>query len=207
MMAGGDERSPKVLIAEDDFVSRRALEATLTKWGYETVVTGDGQTAWEVLRRDDAPRLAVLDWMMPGLDGAQVCRLARSLPAAEPTYILLLTARNAKADVVAGLDAGADDYVTKPFDRDELHARLRVGLRVLALQRALAARVRELEDALSRVQQLQGLLPICSYCKRIRDDGNYWQRLEAYFTAHSAARFSHGICPECFENVVKPQLK
>ena len=212
-----------ILIAEDDPISCRLLEATLGKWGHRVVVTTDGAAAWEVLRRDDAPPLAILDWMMPGLDGVEICRRVRQLAPApaeeegkgEPEldavphrflYLILLTARRDKEDVVAGLDAGADDYIVKPFDRNELRARLNVGLRMVELQQRLAARVAELNRALGKVQQLQGLLPICSYCKRIRDDGNYWQQVESYIGAHSAARFSHGICPACFENVVQPQL-
>jgi DNA-binding response OmpR family regulator len=192
-----------ILIAEDDPVSRRVLEATLARWGYRVAVTEDGESAWQALRAGGGPRLAVLDWMMPGVDGPSLCRRLREHPATRPTYVILLTARGGKPDVVAGLEAGADDYIAKPFDRDELHARVRVGLRVLDLQRSLADRVTELEEALKKVKQLQGLLPICSYCKRIRDDGNYWRRVEEYIAAHSDARFTHGICPPCFEAVLR----
>src|SRR5262249_57910928 len=100
---------------------------------------------------------------------------------------------------VTGLQSGANDYVTKPFDRAELQARVCVGKSVVELQRSLALRVRELEDALSQVRQLQGLLPICCYCKKIRDDRNYWQQVETYVGDHSAARFSHAICPDCLK--------
>jgi sigma-B regulation protein RsbU (phosphoserine phosphatase) len=195
-----------ILIAEDDLVSLRTLEATLHRWGYRVVVTCDGTSAYEALCRDDAPPLAILDWMMPGMDGITVCRTLRDSPIRRVPYIILLTARGDKADTVAGLDSGADDYIIKPFDRDELRARVQVGLRMVALQKSLADRVAELEEALKRVKQLQGLLPICCYCKRIRDDSNYWQRVEEYIASHTGARFSHGICPGCFESVVKPQL-
>jgi CheY-like chemotaxis protein len=196
-----------ILIAEDDPISRRTLEVTLQKWGHRVLVTSDGQAAYEALHRDHAPRLAILDWMMPLLDGLTVCRRLRTNPQRRSLYIILLTARGEKKDIVAGLESGADDYITKPFDRDELQARVNVGLRMVALQQSLAERVAELETALRRVKQLQGLLPICCYCKCIRNDDNYWQRVEEYIGEHSDARFSHGICPSCFETVVKAQLR
>ncbi|HZT81141.1 MAG TPA: response regulator transcription factor [Gemmataceae bacterium] len=197
----------KILIAEDNSVSRRLLQAALAEWGYEVVAAADGSQAWDVLRRPDAPRLAILDWMMPGLAGVEVCRRLREQATDEPTYVILLTSRDAKADVVRGLQSGANDYVTKPFDRDELQARVRVGQTVVALQQALAARVRELEAALAQVKQLRGLLPICSYCKKVRDDCNYWQQVETYISHHADVQFSHGICPECMRSVVEPELR
>ena len=197
----------KILIAEDDPVSRRLLEATLGKFGYEVVLATDGAEAWAVLQSEDSPSLAILDWMMPEMDGVEICRRVRSLPTATPPYLMLLTAKSEKTDVVAGLDAGANDYLTKPFDRSELRARIQVGAHVLELQKALAERVRELEDALSQVKQLQGLLPICSYCKKIRDEQNYWQRVDSYLTDHADVVFSHGICPDCYETLIQPQLE
>ena len=191
----------RILIAEDDSVSRRVLEATLDKFGYEVVVAADGAEAWSELQRADAPTLAILDWMMPEVDGVELCRRIRSVPSTTPPYLILLTARNEKGDVVAGLDAGANDYLTKPFDRAELRARVQVGKHVLELQKSLAARVDELEGALSQVKLLQGLLPICSYCKNIRDEKNYWQRVDSYLSEHADVVFSHGICPDCFERV------
>jgi phosphoserine phosphatase RsbU/P len=198
--------TPRVLIAEDDSVSCMVLERTLRGWNYDVVVTRDGTEAWEALLTDDAPRLAILDWMMPGLEGPEVCRRVRALARPIPPYLILLTARGQTDDVVAGLESGADDYVTKPFERQELRSRLRVGERVLSLQQGLAARVEELEVALGQVKELKGLLPICCYCKAVRDDRNYWHRVETYITAHSAARFSHGICPGCWKGVVEPQM-
>ena len=144
---------------------------------------------------------------MPGMDGVEVCERARKAPATRSIYIILLTARGRPEDVVAGLQAGANDYVTKPFDQEELRARVQVGVRVAELQRQLAERVRELEGALSQVKQLGGLLPICSYCKKVRDDKNYWQQVEAYVGDHSEARFSHSICPDCYETIVKKELR
>lgn len=197
----------RILIAEDDAVSRRVLEATLVKWGYEVIVTTDGQQALDALKQPDAPSLAVLDWMMPGLDGSEVCRRAREAVGDRLLYILLLTAKGSKEDLVEGLTAGADDYVVKPFDRAELQARLNVGERILRLQAELAKRVQELELALSKVNLLQGLLPICCYCKKIRDDQNYWRQVEGYIAEHSEAQFTHAICPTCRENIVEPELE
>jgi sigma-B regulation protein RsbU (phosphoserine phosphatase) len=196
----------KILIAGDDPVSRIILNRTLQSWGHEVVVVTDGAMAWEILQGEYAPPLAILDWMMPGLDGVEVCRRVRALGRSEPTYIILLTAKHQKTDIVAGLDSGANDYVTKPFDQRELQARLRVGERMTLLQRELADRVRLLEEALGQINQLQGLLPICSYCKSIRDDQNYWHNLDCYFSKHSEVQFSHGICPDCYRDVVAPQL-
>ncbi len=139
----------RILIAEDDPVSRRLLEATLGKWGHAVVVARDGDEALAVLQSADTPALAILDWMMPGLAGVEVCRRVRQAPAATPTYIILLTAKTEKEDVVAGLEAGADDYLTKPFARVELRARIEVGGRVIKLQRGLAERVEELNQALA----------------------------------------------------------
>ncbi|HYV18382.1 MAG TPA: response regulator transcription factor [Verrucomicrobiae bacterium] len=197
----------RILIAEDDLVSRKMLEATLTRWGYEVLVTCDGQAALQALTGPDAPRVAILDWMMPSLDGVDVCRRIREGSVAQPPYVILLTAKGNKEDIVSGLEAGADDYIIKPFDREELRARLQAGLRIVTLQNQLAARVRELEEAIARIRTLQGLLPICSYCKRVRNDGDYWQQVESYISDHSDARFSHGICPDCYESVVRPQLQ
>ena len=196
----------RVLIAEDDAVSRRLLEATLRRWEYEVIVTCDGMQALETLQAPDAPPLAILDWMMPIVDGPQICREVRALERIVPPYIIMLTAKATKEDVVAGLEGGADDFMIKPFDRDELKSRIRVGVRMIELQQKLAERVRDLTEALTQVRQLQGLLPICSYCKRIRDDQNYWQQVESYLTQHSDVRFSHGICPECYDVHAKEVL-
>ena len=191
----------KILVAEDDPVSRRLRESLLLKWGHRVVVTANGDEAWQLLSAEHPPTFLILDWMMPGMDGSDICKRLRLRPNAPPTYVILLTARNRKEDIVAGLEAGADDYVIKPFDREELRARVQVGQRVLRLQETLAQRVRELETALGQVTHLQGLLPICCYCKKIRDDKNYWQQVDIYIGQHSGAQFSHGICPDCLRKV------
>lgn len=196
----------KILVAEDEPISRRTLEATLKMWGYEVTLANDGAAAWQALQQEDAPKLAILDWMMPGMDGVEVVRRLRELPQTQPTYAILLTCRANREDIVQGLEAGADDYVTKPFDQKELRARVRAGVRIAELQAAVAARVSELEFALGRVRRLQGLLPICSYCKKIRNDRNYWEQVECYISEHSEAEFSHGVCPGCYEKHVQPEI-
>jgi diguanylate cyclase (GGDEF)-like protein len=149
----------KILVAEDDPVSRRLLEVTLSKWGYEVVTCTDGQAAWEALKAPDAPQLAILDWMMPLLDGLQVCRNVRN-PAERPAepyvYIILLTAKSQKTDMVTGLEAGADDYLTKPFDAQELRMRLRAGWRILDLLDELV-RAREILREQARKDSLTQL--------------------------------------------------
>jgi DNA-binding response OmpR family regulator len=197
----------RIVIAEDDPVSRRVLEATLRRWNYGLAVAADGEEAWRLLSQPDAPHLAILDWMMPGLDGPEICRRLRRLPNGGLFYVVLLTARSQPEDVVAGLEAGADDYVTKPFHHQELLARVRTGQRIIQLQDRLAERVAELERALSEVKTLGGLLPMCSYCKRIREGKDYWQAVEKYIASHSEAKLSHGVCPECYERHVRPQLE
>jgi DNA-binding response OmpR family regulator len=134
----------RILVAEDDPISRELICTRLGKWGYEVVVTQDGTEAMTALRKKEAPSLAILDWMMPGMDGLEICRRVREVNPF--VYIILLTARGSKENIVEGLGAGADDYLIKPFDKDELHARIQVGLRVIGLQAALADRVAGLED-------------------------------------------------------------
>jgi len=197
----------KALIADDDLTYRRLLKALLAKWGYDVLVTSDGDAAWQVLQAPDAPQIAILDWMMPGKDGVEICRQIRESSQSDPKYIILLTSKGGKEDVVSGLDAGADDYITKPFESEELRARVQVGERILKLQSELATRVKELQEALDQIETLEGILPICMYCKKIRNDQNYWQQVESYISQHSQAEFTHGLCPECFEKHIKRPLQ
>lgn len=196
----------RVLISEDDPISRRVLQASLVNWGYEVIVTGDGLEALLVIQKQQQPLLAILDVMMPGMTGFEVCESVRAGDYVVPPYLILLTTRNSKADLRAGFAAGADDYLAKPFDANELLARIRVGERMLELQNKLAEKVRQLEESTVQVKQLQGILPICGYCKKIRDDQNYWQAVESYISKHTEAQFSHSICPGCYKDVVEPQL-
>ena len=178
----------RILIADDDRTSTMMLSRTLEQWGFEVDVAQNGTAAWEHIIGRQPPAIAVIDWMMPGLDGIELCTRVRATKLASPVYMILLTSRNSRQDLVAGLEAGADDYLTKPFDPDELRARIHVGQRTLGL--------------MANIKQLTGLLPICSYCKRIRDDNDYWEQVESYIGGHTDARFSHGICPACMVKVM-----
>ena len=189
----------KILVAEDDATSRAMLQAVLSRWGYEVVGVGDGDKAWALMQEKEAPQLALLDWEMPGIDGLALCRRLREQERKTPLYLILLTARSGREDIVQGLEAGADDYIAKPFDIPELRARVGVGRRMVEVQGQLVDRVRELRAALDHVKTLQGILPICMHCHKIRNDSNSWDRIEKYIEEHSKAEFSHGLCPECLE--------
>ena len=187
----------RVLLAEDEPVTRHLLEAQMTRFGFDVTAVPDGLRAWEALQSADAPSLVVLDWNMPGLDGPDVCRNIRESTRSGYTYMLLVTARNAKSDVVQGLSAGADDFISKPVEPDELHARLKTGERIVRLEQTLATRVKELQVASEHVRELQGMIPICMHCKRIRNETQIWEKVETYITRHSEAQFSHALCTEC----------
>lgn len=196
----------KILIAEDDAISQIMLNAMVVKAGYEPVLTGNGLNAYEILAKPDAPKLAVLDWMMPGMDGVEVCRKIRELKSDQPAYLILLTSRDNREDIVHGLKSGANDYIVKPYDVEELQVRIGVGRKVVELQSLLAGRIVELQVALAQIKTLQGILPICMYCKKIRDDKRYWQQVESYIANHTEAQFSHSICPDCYKKYVQPEL-
>ena len=182
----------KILIAEDDAVSRLVLLTKLKNMGHTVTATEDGEAAWDsfLLER---PQLIVTDWMMPKVDGLDLCRMIRAHVREKYAYIIFLTALAGKKNYIEGMEAGADDFLNKPVDMDELTARLRVAERILAMR--------------TEMKQLEGLLPICSYCKKIRDDKNTWQPIEGYIKNRSEATFSHGCCPTCIEKYVKPEME
>jgi DNA-binding response OmpR family regulator len=196
----------KILIAEDEMTSRKILEKTLSKVGYQIIAVEDGLKALSLIQKD-IPDMLITDWMMPDLDGLELCRKVREMNLPSYIYIILWTALTQKENIIMGLDAGADDYITKPFDKTELLARVRAGERVIQLERSLRQKNKELSDALAHVKQLKGLLPICMFCKKIRNDENYWLQIEDYVAKHSEADFSHGICPECMEKQYPEYMK
>lgn len=182
----------KILIVDDDSTTRLVLGATLSRLGHEVLVADNGTSAWAIIR-EQAIAVLLTDWSMPGMNGLELCRQVRAAPGSKYTYVILLTVLDGREYFLKGMEAGADDFITKPWDEQQLAARLRVAERLLHLQ--------------SEVTVLSGLLPICSYCKSIRDDHNYWQQLEAYVSTRTDARFSHGICPKCYKDRVLPELE
>jgi sigma-B regulation protein RsbU (phosphoserine phosphatase) len=181
----------KVLVADDDAASRAVLRGTLRKLGHVCVEAASGGEAWEMYRRE-APALVLADWMMPGVDGLELCRMIRAERRPRYPYVILVTALGGKGSYLRGMAAGADDFVSKPFDVDEMTARLRVGERIISLQ--------------DEIRQLHGLLPICSYCRRIRDAANEWSDLETYVARQTEATFSHSICPSCFDTKIETEI-
>jgi phosphoserine phosphatase RsbU/P len=174
----------KILIAEDENISRMVLEASLKKHGHEVAAVENGLKAWEAFEKEYFP-VIISDWLMPTMDGLALFRKIRGAPHDNYTYLVLLTSLEGKTNYLEAMDAGADDFMTKPFDADQLTARIQVADRILNLHQ--------------HVTQLEGLLPICCSCKKIRDGKNNWQRVENYIEIHSEARFTHGYCPECYQ--------
>ena len=194
-----------ILIAEDDAISKSLLEKILKNWGHNVYAANDGQEAWVLLQQHPEVKMVITDWMMPNMSGLELCGNIRRTSRDGYVYVILLTALARKEELIQGFEAGADDYVTKPFDRPELSMRIKVGERIVALERELAARVEELEESLTHIKKLEGLLPICSHCKKIRETNGdagkpqQWRGLEEYISQRSDAQFTHSICPECLE--------
>lgn len=183
----------KILAVEDDAVARAVLRQALRRLGHDAVEAADGEQAWEVLQNDPA-RVVVSDWMMPRCDGLELCRRIRQRTGAEYIYFILLTGRDATSDnQKEAADAGVDDFLTKPLDFSELWMRLRVAERILRYT--------------TQVRQLEEMLPICSYYKKIRDDQNYWQQIEGYISERTGSDFSHSVCPDCYQRVLVPELE
>lgn len=193
----------KVLIVDDDPVWSSVAGGMLKQWGYTATVRMDGASGWQALQEANAPSLLLLDWMLPDMEGVDICRRLRKDSRLRSLYVIMVTSRRELADVVTGIQAGADDFLSKPIEPAELRARIETGKRILGLQEELSGRVGELEAAMAQIKQLRGILPICMYCKKIRDDKKYWQQVESYVEEHSDAQFSHGICPACAKKVLE----
>jgi DNA-binding response OmpR family regulator len=183
----------KVLAVEDDNVARAILRRTLERLGHEVIEAKDGEDAWQAWLREK-PRVAVCDWQMPRLNGLRLCKRLRAQGGRDYVYFILLTATHDSAqNRRAAAEAGVDDFLTKPIDLSRLWARLRVAERILKYT--------------TQVHQLEEMMPMCSYCKKIRDDRNYWQQIESYINERTGTEISHSVCPECYQRVVVPELE
>lgn len=189
----------KILIAEDDALSHTLLTRHLEKWDHEVIGTKNGGEALETFQSDEDIQFLLLDWMMPEIDGVEVCRRIKSEHSYRFSYIIMLTAKNQSDDIAQALDLGADEYIVKPFQPVELRARISAGERIVRLHNELQTKLDELTEAYEHVKQLQGIIPICAWCKRIRDDSDFWSNVEDYMSAHSEVKFSHGVCPDCMK--------
>lgn len=238
----------KILTVDDDYVSRRKLEMAVQSLGYETLSASHGLEGWNVWEHE-RPRIVITDWLMPGIDGIELCKKIRKAEKGGYTYIIMLTIKKGMQSVIDGMDAGVDDFISKPFQKEELAARIKAGERILGIEskliKALSDLTMEIEErkrtedelakqrdylirtvqefkraketkrelifklrsALSAVNQLSGLLPICSHCKKIRDDKGSWKNLEEYIVHHSGAQFSHGVCPNCMKEYYPEVVK
>jgi sigma-B regulation protein RsbU (phosphoserine phosphatase) len=181
----------RILIVEDDFYSRDMLEVMLGMDGHEVVSAGNGEEGWAAFQKKNFA-VVISDWLMPETDGLELCRRIRAFETARYSYVILLTALKGKSNYLEAMRAGADDFVSKPYDHDELRARLLVAERIVGLQ--------------DRVKRLEGVLPTCMYCKKIRDEASNWVHIEQYITERTQASFSHGVCPDCYHKVVKPEI-
>ena len=181
----------RILIAEDDSDAREMLERALQLDGHEVVSTHDGEQGWQAFQKDKFA-VVISDWLMPETDGLELCRRIRASETTRYCYVVLLTALNGKAKFLQAMRAGVDDFICKPYDPDELRARLRVAERIVGLQ--------------DRIKRLEGVLPTCMFCKKIRDERSQWIHIEQYITQRTEASFSHGVCPDCYSRVVVPEL-
>jgi DNA-binding response OmpR family regulator len=183
----------KVLAVEDDPVALAVLARTLQKLGHEVITACDGEAALAVLGRDPV-RVMVSDWLMPGVDGLELCRRVRARTDCDYVYFILLTSQTAtEQNEHEAIEAGVDDFLQKPLEIREMWMRLRVAERIIRYA--------------TQVRQLEAFLPICGYCKKVRDDSNYWQQIESYINARTGTDFSHSICPDCYASKVAPQLE
>lgn len=186
-----------VLIAEDEYTTRLMVQVSLENWGYSVSSVADGKAAWEILKKPDFIDVAILDWEMPEIDGVELCKMIKNLQRPNPIYVILLTGRDSQNDILCGFDAGADDYMTKPFNDDELRARVRVAKRLVTIQSSLSQSVEELKQALDMVEALQGSVPVCTSCLKIEGENGRWATLKTSVREAFDLRFTPEICPVC----------
>lgn len=187
----------KILIAEDELTTRMMVQVSLERWGYDVLDAKNGEEAVSLFDRGERPRIAILDWEMPGLDGIEVCERLKSEDTENPPYIIMLTARDNQKDIIEGFNAGADDYITKPFSSEELGARVRVAERLVRSQDMLANSVGELKAVLNQLEMLEGKIVVCEKCNKLEtiEDGTWKDYLK--LIADKDSRFVTAVCPDC----------
>lgn len=181
-----------ILLVDDDVVARHLVQGVLGAFGHEVTVTVDGSDAWDAWQRDHH-RVVVADWIMPAVDGLELCRRVRREMTRPYTYFILLTGRSGKEHRRTALDAGVDDFLSKPLDADELGARVHVAERILGLRKELA--------------QFHTLLNMCTYCRRVRDRAGEWMSVEDYLARYARTGLSHDVCPDCYSRHVEPEMR
>ena len=186
----------KILIADDDPIIRQVLMNLLSKWGYGVVPTTNGAEAWEVLQHDTSLRIGLFDWFMPEINGMELTRRIREANIA-PFYVMLVTARGGKESMIEALDAGANDFISKPFDREVLQARIKVGVNSVELQSYLIQRLSEAESAAQSVSQLKNFIAVCSVCGNVRDMQDQWHKIQLPFATNTGETAFHVCCPDC----------
>jgi len=188
----------KILIAEDELTTRMLVQVSLENWGYRVESVVNGQDAWLALKQKDAAQIAILDWEMPELDGPEVCRRMKEMGEGNSPYIILLTGRDSDNDIVKGFDAGADDYMTKPFNDNELRARVRVAERMVRTQNSLSDSVTELKEVLNHLEMIREGVAVCqSCCHILSNDDDQWYSIEESVKNQDDPRFIQTVCPSC----------
>ena len=183
----------RVHIVEDDKTTRKLLENVTSLLGYETVSYEDGQDAWDAFRLTQ-PKVVISDWKLPGKDGLELCRMLRQQMSDSYTYFILVSAqKRSRSNLQQAIEAGVDDFLKKPISSEEIWNRLRVAERIL--------------NFTAQVRKLESLIPICCYCKKVRNDGDLWEQIEQYVNERTGADFTHSICPNCMETHVRPQME
>jgi len=191
---------PIILIVDDVSINLQVLGNILKKSGYKISAALSGKQALTIIE-NTKPDLILLDIMMPEMDGFEMCKILKSKPETKDIPIIFLTAKTEKQDVIDGINLGAVDYVTKPFNSTELLARVNNHIELKLSKDELQRVNKELTNSLAQIKLLKGLIPICANCKKIRDDTGFWQEVESYISHHTDANFSHGICPDCMKEL------
>lgn len=195
-----DKERLNILVVDDDRITLKFVRACLSKTDefYNITTSVDVIEALDIIRRTP-PDILITDWMMPNMSGPELCRQVRATPGEAYIYLILLTAKSNQDDILTGLSSGADDYIVKPFDQQELRSRVMAGARIMRANKALRCMNEELKKAFSHIRTLHGLLPICVDCKKVRQDAEYWEEVQKFISKINLLEISDSLCPECMQ--------